>query len=54
MVPSTNFIALSNKIVPSKKVLFTQQKFTQKYSHLKYLTPLIQLEIFPVPPSADE
>ena len=40
MAPSTNFIALSNS--------------HEKYTHLKYLTPLIQSEIFPVPPSADE
>ena len=55
MAPSTNFIALSNIVFPMKRYVLHNRNSYKKYPHLKYLTPLIQSEIFQyLPPRMKE
>ena len=55
MAHSANFNTLWNIVFPNKNVLFTHAlEINTKNAHLKYSTPVIQSEIFPVPPSTDE
>ena len=55
MASSANFDTLWNIFFPNKKVLFTHAlEIYTKSAYLKYSTPVIQPEIFPVPPSTAE
>ena len=55
MAPSANFTTLWNIVFPNKKVLFTHTlEINTRSAHLKYSAPVMQSEIFAVPPSTDE
>ena len=49
MAPSSNFNTLWNIVFPNKKALFTHTLVLLKFS-----TPVIQSDVFPVPVSTDE
>ena len=51
---SANINTLSYIVFPNKKGAFYALEIHTKSVHLKYLTPVIQLATFPVPPSTDE
>ena len=51
MALSANINTLSYRVFPNKKGTFYALEIDTKSVHLKYLTPVIKLEIFPVPPS---
>ena len=51
MTPSANFNTLSNIFFQGT---FYALEIHTKSAHLKYLTPVIQSEIFPLPTSTDE